>query len=251
MSGVVVSELVLADAESLQDLGRYAARARALDADGAVRLQAVGSVLASWVGVLPGSGLMGTGTTIGLRTSALAVPAAVDVVVPLGAVSDRVARPGERAVLPLPPMTVSAAWAAVSPPRSGWQVVGSVGSEALQRVASQGIAEVADGTPDGAGSHAVTALRERVWGRMVSVADGGDARGADDVGGASDGRDGRDGRGPSEVGPGLEGGAGYSAALAFAAYALGFLTPGTESTLATNGRWTRLTTQAGHALTRR
>lgn len=242
MSGVVVSELVLADAESLQDLGRYAARARALDTDGAVRLQAVGPVLASWVGVLPGSGLMGTGTTIGLRTSALAVPAELDVVVPLAAVSDRVARPGERAVLPVPPMTVSAAWAAVSPPRSGWQPVGSVSAEALQRVASQGIAEVADGTPDGAGSAAVAALRERVWGRMVSAVDGGEGRGADDAGGED---------GAGEAGDAPEGGAGFPAALAFAAYALGFLTPGSESTLATNGRWTRLTTPAGHTLTRR
>jgi len=231
VSGSVVSELVLADAESLQDLGRYAARARALDADGAVRLQAVGPVLASWVCVLPGSGLMGTGTTLGLRTSALAVPAELDVVVPLAAVSDRVARPGERAVLPVPPITVSAAWAAVSPPRSGWQLVGSVGSEALQRTASEGIAEVADGTPDGAGAHAVTALRERVWGRDVPVDDAGGDRTATD--GAA------------------EAGGAYPAALAFAAYALGFLTPGAESTVATNGRWTRLTTPAGHALTRR
>lgn len=217
MSAVVPSELVLADAESLQDLGRYAARARALDADGAVRLQAVGSVLASWVGVLPGSGLMGTGTTIGLRTSALAEPAELDVVVPLAAVSDRVARPGERAVLPVPPMTVSAPWAAVSPPRTGWQPVGVVAAEALQRIASEGIAEVADGTPDGAGAHAVTALRAQVWGRVVSTNDG-----AADV----------------------------PAAVAFAAYALGFLAPGTEATVATSGRWTRLTTPAGHALTR-
>lgn len=217
MSAVVPSELVLADAESLQDLGRYAARARALDADGAVRLQAVGSVLASWVGVLPGSGLMGTGTTIGLRTSALAEAAELDVVVPLAAVSDRVARPGERAVLPIPPMTVSAPWAAVSPPRSGWEPVGVVAAEALQRIASEGIAEVADGTPDGAGAHAVTALRAQVWGRVVSTDDGAAA---------------------------------VPAAVAFAAYALGFLAPGTEATVATSGRWTRLTTPAGHALTR-
>lgn len=217
VSAVVPSELVLLDAESLQDLGRYAARARALDADGAVRLQAVGSVLAAWVGVLPGSGLMGSGTTIGLRTSALAEPAELDVVVPLAAVSDRVARPGDRAVLPVPPTTVSAPWAAVSPPRSGWQPVGVVASEALQHIASEGIAEVADGTPAGAGAHAVTALRGQVWGRVAST----------------------DGDG-----------AAVPAALAFAAYALGFLTPGTEATVATSGRWTRLTTPAGHALTR-
>ncbi|GGB70731.1 hypothetical protein [Knoellia flava] len=248
MSGSVVSELVLADAESLQDLGRYAARARALDADGAVRLQAVGPVLASWVCVLPGSGLMGTGTTLGLRTSALDVPAELDVVVPLAAVSDRVARPGERAVLPVPPMTVSVAWAAVSPPRSGWQVVGSVGSEALQRVASEGIAEVADGTPDGAGSAAVAALRERVWGRVVPLASSTADPVADVAGVAGDlARTNGDRVGGDE---GADSPA-YPAALAFAAYALGFLTLGGESTLSTNGRWTRLTTPAGHALTRR
>lgn len=242
VSGSVVSELVLADAESLQDLGRYAARARALDADGAVRLQAVGPVLASWVCVLPGSGLMGTGTTLGLRTSALDVPAELDVLVPLAAVSDRVARPGERAVLPVPPMTVSAAWAAVSPPRAGWQVVGSVDSEALQRVASDGIAEVADGTPEGAGSAAVAALRERVWGRAVPIAETSVEADAGVAGGLAS---------ANGDNVGGEGGPTYPAALAFAAYALGFLTLGGESTLATNGRWTRLTTPAGHALTRR
>ncbi|MDT0214688.1 hypothetical protein Q9R29_12415 [Rothia sp. ARF10] len=245
MTGSVVSELVLADAESLQDLGRYAARARALDADGALRLQAVGPVLAAWVCVLPGSGLMGTGTTLGLRTSALAVPVELDVVVPLAAVSDRVARPGERAVLPVPPMTMSAAWAAVSPPRAGWQVVGSVGSEALQLVASGGIAEVADGTPEGAGSAAVAALRERVWGRMVPLASTTADPVVDVAGDLA--RTNGDGVG-GDKGPG---GPTYPAALAFAAYALGFLTLGGESTLATNGRWTRLTTPAGHALTRR
>lgn len=217
MSAVVASELVLADAESLQDLGRYAARARALDADGAVRLQAIGLVLASWVGVLPGSGLLGTGTTIGLRTSELAEPAQLDVVVPLASVSDRVARPGERAILPVPPTTVSAAWAAVSPPRSGWRPIGVIGAETLQQSASEGIAEVANGTPDGAGAHAVTALREQVWRRPIT--------------------------GTTDEAP-------VPAALAFAAYALGFFTPGADASIATSGRWTRLTTPAGHALTR-
>ena len=120
MSVAVPTRLVLTDHDSLLDLGRYAARARALDADGAVRLQAVGSVLATWVGVLPGTGLLGTGTTLGLRTSALAEPAELDVLVPLAAVTDRVARDGEAAILPVTPMRVNAAWAAVSPPRGGW-----------------------------------------------------------------------------------------------------------------------------------
>ncbi|WP_035939117.1 hypothetical protein [Knoellia aerolata] len=215
MSAIGPSRLVLTDAESLLDLGRYAARARALDADGAVRLQAVGSVLAAWVGVLPGTGLLGVGTTLGLRTSALAEPAQLDVLVPLAAVTDRVAREGEPAVLPVPPMRVNAAWAAVSPPRGGWEPLGSVASEALQRSASEGIAEVTSGAPDGSGAVAVASLRAQVWRRPVPDAPG------------------------------------VPAALAFAAYALGFLTPGAEATVATSGPWTRLTTPAGHALTRR
>lgn len=214
MSAPVPSRLVLTDAESLLDLGRYAARARALDADGAVRLQAVGSVLAAWVGVLPGTGLLGVGTTLGLRTSALAEPAELDVLVPLAAVTDRVARDGEAAVLPVPPMRVNAAWAAVSPPRGGWLPIAPVSSEALQRSASEGIAEVTDGAPEGSGAAAVAALRAQVWRRPMADAPG------------------------------------VPAALAFAAYALGFLSPGAEASVATSGPWTRLTTPAGHALTR-
>ena len=64
--------LQLTDPASLEDLGRFAARARAIDADGAMRLQATGAVLAAWVGVLPGSGILAEGTVLGLRTFALA-----------------------------------------------------------------------------------------------------------------------------------------------------------------------------------
>ena len=48
----------------------YAGRAKALDADGAIRLQAAGVVLAAWVGVLQGSGILAEGTVLGLRTFA-------------------------------------------------------------------------------------------------------------------------------------------------------------------------------------
>ncbi|MBA2694930.1 MAG: hypothetical protein H0U62_03590, partial [Actinobacteria bacterium] len=56
--GVGVDVLRFADVESLQDLSTYVARARHLDADGAIRLQAAGSVLAAWVRVLPGQGML-------------------------------------------------------------------------------------------------------------------------------------------------------------------------------------------------
>ena len=59
--------LRLRDAESLADLGRFATRARAVDAEGAMRLQASGTVLAAWVGVLAGTGILAEGTVLGLH----------------------------------------------------------------------------------------------------------------------------------------------------------------------------------------
>ena len=205
--------LVLADRESLLDLARFAARARALDADGAIRLQAVGGVLAAWVGVLPGHGLMGDGTVLGLRTVALAEPLELDTVVPVGSIGDRVARVTS-AELPVPPTTLSPQWAALSPPRSGWEPAGQVPTDVLARAARAGIEEIAQGAPTGAGALAVADLRAQVWGRALEEA------------------------------PAASAGAG------FAAYALGLLDPDGTATLARSGRWTRLTTRGGFVLSR-
>ena len=128
----------LTDTAAFADLGRYAARARAVDAEGAIRLQCAGGVLAAWVGVLPGSGILGEGTVLGLRTFALADPADLDVVVPLAAVTDRTARAGTD--LPVPPVRALAPWAAVTPPRVGWRAVGTVAADVLAAAARDGIA---------------------------------------------------------------------------------------------------------------
>ena len=117
--------LVLDDAQGYADLRTFVTRARQLDEDGAVRLQAEGTVLAAYVGVLPGRGLMGDGAVVGLRTMRLAPPATRR--------RDRVpggARPTAwpttpAAGLELPPVTVQTAWAALTPPRAGWEPVGS------------------------------------------------------------------------------------------------------------------------------
>src|SRR5204862_8113628 len=93
------------DDEGYADLRTFVSRARALDEDGVVRLQAERTVLAAYVGVLPGRGLLGDGAVVGLRTMRLAQPAAVDVTVPLAAVSDRLAR-DVRGGLEVPPMVV-------------------------------------------------------------------------------------------------------------------------------------------------
>lgn len=198
----------------LEDLRTYAARARVADDDGAMRLQARGTTLAAYVGVIDGVGLMGEGLVLGLRTMALAEPAEVDITVSLASLADRLARPSADAVLPLPPMTLSTAWAALSPPRSGWERVGTLTAEELDEVAAQGVREIATGAPGDAGGHAVTALRQRVWGRAAPT-----------------------------VPPIPAGGA-------FAAYALGFAPAGTEAIAFAHGRWTRLTCSGGHVLMR-
>lgn len=206
-------DLVFPDGNSLADLHTFVARARSVDEDGAVRLGASGTTLAVTVGVLPGSGVMAEGTVLGLRVMALAEPADLDVTVPLAAVSDRLARGTDR-TLPVPPTVVHPPWAAVTPPRAGWERVGSVPAEALNDVAREGIAEIATGAPEGSGSKAVAALRRAVWARTTTT-----------------------------VPPVTSGGA-------FAAYALGFSPSGAMVTVWANGRWTRLSTPSGHVLMR-
>ena len=68
-------ELHFPDDTGLDDLRTFVARAKAADEDGAIRLQASGSTLAAYVGILPGSGLMAEGAVIGLRVMPLGDPA--------------------------------------------------------------------------------------------------------------------------------------------------------------------------------
>jgi hypothetical protein len=210
VSAPAVEVLHLADAAALSDLGRYAARARSLEESGAIRLQATGSVLAAWVGVLPGRGILGEGTVLGLRTFALTEPADCDVVVPLGAVTDRTARPTGTGELPLPPTRAIATWSAVTPPRSGWQPGGSVAADDLARAARSGLEEVSAAVRElGA---AAGLVRDRVW-----------------------------------AGEAVEG---VRAGGAFAAWSLGFLRPGSPVAVLRSGSWTRLTAVGGHVLMR-
>jgi hypothetical protein len=211
-------ELTFPDPQGLDDLRTYVARAKAADEDGAIRLQATGQTLAAYVGVLPGSGLMAEGVVIGLRAMPLAAPVELDVTVALAALTDRLARE-TGPTLSVPPVTVRVAWAAMAPPRGGWERVGAVSADELYAVAREGIEEVASGVPADAGGAAVAALRKQVWGRLTTTTPPVPAGGA------------------------------------FAAYALGFMGApggGTDSsvTVWAHGRWTRLSTPAGHVLIR-
>lgn len=163
--------LTFPDAESVADLATFVGRARTLDPEGAVRLQAVGPVLAVWVGVLPGEGLLRSGVVLGLRTLRLSDAREVDVTVPLAAMNDRFARRAATGdvstTLSVPPAEVAPSWAAVSPPRGGWEPVGALDVLDVEAAARAGIAEVARGAPEGSGAAAVAALRTRVWSRPV------------------------------------------------------------------------------------
>lgn len=229
-AGAAPVALELPDAEALADLETYAGRARRLDPDGACRLVADGAVVAAYVSPVHGGG---GPTVLGLRVLALAAPAALDVTVPLAALVDRFARlraesadagdaeapvggDGRRLRVPLPPVHVSAAWAGVAPPRSGWDAVGLLDAAGLRAAAAAGIGEIADGVPPGAGAQAVARLRGQVWGRPL-------APDLPDV----------------------------PAGVAFAADALAFLDDAEPVALYRAGPWVRATTRRGHVLARR
>lgn len=218
-----MSTLHLADAESAADLRTYVSRAKRHDEEGAIRLQAVpagdGGVLAAWTCVLPGAGLTRAGLVLGLRTLPLTgLESPLDTTVALASLTDRFARSGG-VDLPVPPTEVAPSWAAVSPPRSGWDLHGVVPVARLHEVARAGIAEVATGTPDGAGSAAVADLRARVWGRPLD--EDGEVR--------------------------------VPAGAAFGMHVLGFLggSPGEEPiSVHASGPWVRLTSRLGYVLAR-
>ncbi|MEO7754745.1 MAG: hypothetical protein ABIS35_15180 [Terracoccus sp.] len=201
------------------DLATFVGRARTANPDGAIRLQVIGSALLSTVAVLEGSGLMGDGTVLGLRISPLPTQsdaeARTDATVSFASLADRFARNDpSTSILDVPAATVRVPWAALTPPRDGWERVGTIDAAILDSIALQGISDIANGAPTGSGAQAVHQLRLRIWGTM------------------------------SETVPPLPAG------LAFAAHVLGFTTTDEPATLSANGRWTRLSTSRGHALVR-
>lgn len=145
----MTDEIVFDDPRTAADFRQYVQRAKRLDGDGAIRLQAAGTVLAAWVCAIPGHGLMGHGLTLGLRTLRLAPTSAQGDWTPaLSALTDRFARQESQA-LAMPPAMLLPEWAAMTPPRSGWRETGSVGIQEITQVAAQGIERVKAGeSPD-------------------------------------------------------------------------------------------------------
>lgn len=206
------NEILLADSETVADLQSYLQRAKRIDPDGMVRLRAFGKILTAYVAVLYAGSLMDSGPTVlGLRTHELGKEAEIDVVVPIAAVLDRLANLDGALVLQLPDST-KAAWAGVSPPRSGWQAAGTINEQQLTQIAKEGIAEVAQTIPESVGGPIAARIRGEIWGRAIDLT--------------------------SQVPTGA----------AFAAAGLGFLTENEDVELYKVEGWVRLSSQHGHVL---
>ncbi|ASE10643.1 hypothetical protein ACUW97_000867 [Kocuria rhizophila] len=218
----------LLDRQDAADLATYVSRARSVDPQAAVRLQGLDRVLAAWVSVIHPAGLLDTAPVVlGLRTMGLAQSCDLDLTVAASAITDRLARvaaepePAQPSpvFLSAPPQQVSAAWAGIVAPRTGWSAAGTVASHRVHEVARRGVQAVADTVPPDAGAPVVQKVRSRVWGASSDW-------------------------GPLD-GPEIPDGA------AFALDVLGFI-PSAEPTVRVaveqTGQWARLSTGAGHVL---
>lgn len=213
----MINPFVLVDEQSAVDLQSFLNRARRLDPEGMVRLRAFGDVLAAYVAPIFAGSLMDSGPTVlGLRTSELAAPAEIDVVVPIAAVQERLARlidsPDTKEFKVQLLETARAPWAGISPPRQGWVAMGTINETRLTQVARDGIAEVAAAIPESVGGPIAARIRGEVWGRGIDL--------------------------ESMVPTGA----------AFAAAGLGFLTENEEVGLFHADGWIRLSSMHGHVL---
>lgn len=138
----------------------------------------------------------------------------IDATVEARALLDRLARTREQTLLlPVPDTTVTAAWAGVLPPTSGWQPVGVFEAARLAEIAGEGIRRVADALPEQPGDAVVRKVRGEIWG--------------------------------AEISPGVP------AAAAFAAESMGFLRGESRAVLTRTLTWSRLATSRGQVMARK
>lgn len=214
----MTDRFTLPDTASARDLSVLLGRAARLDDAGAVRLIGGSGVLAVYVAVITPRGLLDRSPTVlGLRTFAMA-EGSFDIVVPIRSLTSRVDARLEllgdadgpvEVGLPTPVHTV--VWAAISPPRGGWQRMRALDPAPLETVAREGIEEVASAVPQNIGQQIVDRVRAEVWGRPIADDDH------------------------------------LPAGAAFAAVSLGFLGEDPVQQFA-SGPWIRLTTRRGHVL---
>jgi len=223
-----------------RDLATFLGRAGRIE-DGAVRIIGGDGVVSVWVPILRPQGILDASPTVlGMRSFRARVEhaaagdergGAFDVTVPLRGLLDRLARTGETdagderdaASLPVPPDRVLESWASMTPERSGWERVGAIPTDELVRAAEEGIAAVAEAVPGNLGTLLVERVRTSVWERELDAVSFDDA--ANERGFARP-----------------------TAGAAYAAYSLGFLSPGRTATIAQQGRWLLAATERGNVV---
>lgn len=153
--------LLFPDPHSAADAMVFASRTARLTED-AVRLRAADGVLAMTAAALAPRGLGdATPTVLGMRLLRVDPELVCDLVVTAADLRTDATDPS--AVI-LPDVAVTAAWAGVSPPRSGWQTAGEIEADALRRHGAAGVAEVARALPDAPGDDVVRGIRSQIWG---------------------------------------------------------------------------------------
>jgi hypothetical protein len=211
------NQFTVADEATAKDLLNYLQRAKRLDQAGFVKLRAYGNVLAAYVAPVYGSGLSDPSPTIiGLRTMPLDGDFEVDAVVPIESILSQLnSTPDGVFDSPLTitlPEHQHVAWAGVTPPRSGWHLVGTLAEGDLTDIARRGIAEVADSIPPSVGGPIASKIRGSIWGRSVDLKTK------------------------------------LPAGAAFVAAGLGFLTEDEQVEVYHSEGWVRLSTEHGHVL---
>lgn len=202
--------LSLVDAASAKDLLTFAGRAARVGADG-VRLAARNGVMTVQTATLSAQGLLdATPTVLAMRVMAVDPELVCDFVVSPDALSAG-AKPEDIA---LPESALSLPWAGIAPPATGWEYVGEVSPLVMRRLATDGIADVADLVPADSGEDVVRKVRAAVWGPM-----------SDELFDAPRG-------------------------VAFTADALGFLRDDDPIHVFRVERWTRFSMSRGHVLSR-
>ncbi|MFD8597948.1 hypothetical protein ACFV1L_23370 [Kitasatospora sp. NPDC059646] len=204
--------LDLADQGEAADLAAFLGRLIRFDRAAAVRLQAVpaadgGGVLAVF-GRLP----LGGSAVLAVRTVRLAGQVAeADLTVSAGQLLESVDEPAASVGLPAP--VTGPSWAGLLPPRSGWQPLGQPPVDRVMDEVRTAVAEFKQRTAEVPEHHrsrqAVDAIADEIWSRPLGAAEGLPLR------------------------------------AAHAAYAIGFLRPGTPLRAHRAGAWLRLDAPAG------
>lgn len=175
----MVDTVELANLDVFKDLHTYIARLAAAGADrvwlrtsqrAAARYLRVGSGM-----LAPDTLLEATPTIIAERSfllnSADASIRSVQLngVFALPAIAERIARmeTTKSLVFAVPPTQQNAVWAAVAPPASGWQSVGSVSASSVNSVARQLAQQVQQALPDSPGAALLAKVRRELWSPQV------------------------------------------------------------------------------------